>query len=638
LALRRTRTGLIIYSVIKPISMAGIAISNKCNNNCLMCPVDWKLAPRANPSQKKIISSLKNILQKNDGDIAISGGEPTLNDDLIGILNAVRKEFPEKDICLLSNGRRFAYQKYSRKFSQSRVNNLKIAIPLLGHSGYLHDKITAAQGSFQQTIAGLNNLLQEGFPIEIRVVISRLNYKHLRDIAKFISQNFPGILHVVFIAMDIEGKALENKKGVALRYSDFFTYLESAVDYLLKNNTNVRLYHFPLCVIKPSYWHLAWNSVEKVEVVFLKECKNCTTRQYCMGVLKTYLKNFGCQEFKAIKTCFKITASSNKMNPVLKISKFPIDTFGSYFLDGYGKFSSLLPDIIAVKNGIKPLARFESRSIKEFQDIKGIFSKEGIFVNHSKYKILFPMNSTSSGINDPRNGLVSPFSKLDGTIYIYISRDRDLVERFANYDPELKLSRLKNKDTKNFARALGYPDCCIDRALNTRLESLVDSYISMKPKSFYLNNMLHNVSNYYLSFHYPCSYDCEKSIDYNRRIFDAINKDIPEFSRQLKSALKMPLLAWFDYGDKRKILDNRIMAVFDGNVYSNAIKYKRCYILKTNYYINPREKDLIERLQVLKAADSVEITDRKIEVFKNNRLIATLKKGNKFCGALFYFK
>jgi His-Xaa-Ser system radical SAM maturase HxsC len=617
--------------------MAGIAIFNKCNNNCLMCPVDWRLAPRVNPSQKEIIGSLKNILRKNDGYIVISGGEPTLNEDLVGILIAVRKEFPEKDICLLSNGRRFAYKNYTRKFSQSRVNNLKIAIPLLGHSGYLHNKITAAQGSFQQTIAGLGNLLQEGFPIEIRVVISRLNYKHLQDIAKFIFQNFPSILYVVFIAMDIEGRVLENKKGVALRYGDFAYYLKSAVDYLLKNNIKVRLYHFPLCVINPSYWHLAWNSVEKAEVGFLEECKNCTTRQYCMGVLKTYLKNFGCQEFKAIKTCFKIIASSNKMNPISRISKLPIDTFGSYFLDGYGKLNSLLPDIFAVKNRIKPMARFESRSIKEFQDIKGILSKEGIFVNHSKYKILFPTNSAFM-INDPRNGLVSPFSSLEGKFFIYISRDKALVEHFVNYDPELKLSRPETKDVKGFARALGYPDCCIDRALGTRLECLVGSYISMKPRSFYLNNMLHNVSNYYLSFHYPCSYDCAKSKDYNRRIFDAINKDMPEFSRRLKSVLKMPLLVWFDYRDKRKILDNRIMAVFDGNVDGNVIKYRRCYILKTNCYVDSREKDLIERLQVLKAADMVQIANRKIEVFKHNRLIATLKRANRFCGTLLYFK
>jgi len=309
--------------------MSGVAISNKCNNNCLMCPVDWRFSPPDNPTPREVINKLKKDRPLKDPYIAISGGEPTLNKDLLGILSSVKKEFPEKELCLLTNGRMFAYREYALKFASSRLDNLKIAIPIHGHSQNLHDSITASPGSFRQTIAGLRNLLEKDLPVEIRVVINRLNFKHLLDIAKFIRRNFSGALYVVFIAMEIEGKAVENREMMAPKYKEFIPDLEASVDYLLKAGIDIRLYHFPLCLIKPGHWNLCWNSVERIDVQFLPVCKKCGVRKFCMGALKSYARNVSRKEFKAINHHPAIIESSNKQNPILRVSGILADEPGN---------------------------------------------------------------------------------------------------------------------------------------------------------------------------------------------------------------------------------------------------------------------------------------------------------------------
>jgi len=275
----------------------------KCNNNCISCINNLEMAEKlkvGNPSEetiKKVIDSVK------PGEtLGLTGGEPTIRKEFFKFLKYAKEKDPYMNVFIVSNGRMFCYDEFVSKMVGIGLKNLKIGIALYGHKREIHDAITRTPGSFKQTLKGIRNLIKAGIPIELRVIISTINYKHLEDMAKYIIKNLKGVFRVVFINMKYTGNAYINRKVIFVRYKDVVPYAEKAADILMKNDIEVKLFHFPLCAIKKKYWDLAKGvTKQKSELMFVDECKKCVEKDECPMIWKTYWVLAGDKEFKAIK-------------------------------------------------------------------------------------------------------------------------------------------------------------------------------------------------------------------------------------------------------------------------------------------------------------------------------------------------
>ena len=565
--------------------MTGILVWDKCNNNCLMCSAYLGMLSNNEFNSQRIFERLNEIVKKKGEleNIGLTGGEPTLNKDLFEIIKYAREKFPETEITLLSNGRLFAYEDYTKKLANLKINKIKVAIPLHGHTAEIHDYITQTNSSFFQTLRGVKNLLKYNFPVEIRVVINKANFKYLPQISNLISK-FKKVLYVAFIAMEIEGKAYVNRDIMAVNHSEFIPYLENSIEFLENKNVNVRLYHFPLCTLKPKFWKYMWNTLPKEELKFVSFCYECEARRWCMGIHESYVKNLGTSEFRPIKYYFAVEENTNKRNPIKDFIDLRNFEIKSYFNKSYGRLSSSLSDIIAVKRGIKPIARLTCRSTEEYREIKKLLKGESIFSVHSDYKILSGSNPNFK-FNDSRNGIVNYYSPKNGTIYLYISKDRKMLNKAKSIDPEITLKREDStyKRAEEFGSLLGYPRCCIRKFIlrnrNSPKPTDFSSYILDDKKDFRLNNFFHNGSNYYLSFHYPCSLHCKKSIKYNNEILEAIEEEEPKYALMIKKYLKLPLMVWFsvrkmDSDRWPDLFDNRRIVLFYGKMKKNSVDRK----------------------------------------------------------------
>jgi|GEM_PF-2401773 len=607
-----------------------IVISNKCNNNCIVCPVRWEKAPTFNPDSQALIRKIKkkHILQSDL--IAFTGGEPTLNPELLDILRAIKSDLREREFFLLTNGRMFAYPDYVTKLTNLNIKKLKIAIPIHGHTPEIHDSITRVKGSFKQTIQGVNNFKNNNSVcLEIRIIINKINSSQLVNISKFIVKNFPSINYIVFIAMDMEGEALKNSSRIFSSYGDFMPYLSSALEYLKNADKAVRLYHFPLCTLKSKFWPLAWNSLEQKDICLLAQCRSCDVKKYCPKILKTYRKFKSDDEFKPIKLKnFYIIESSHPSEPIR--GTFSFDNINSYHDNAYRTFNNSLPDFLAVKNDLKPMARFECVDIREFLFFKKLCKKSGIYAELSKKKILSPRFGSKAEKNDPKNGLVTPGDPASGTLYVYASKNRELALYYSEFDPELTISRLSRLAVVKFAKSLGYPTCCIDNYLDQTVKKFEQNFSFLQSYSFYSNNFLRNVSNYYLSFHNPCSGKCQRTIQYNRQILDCINHEIPIFARRIKNVLTRPLLIFvpkssFNY-------DKRIVILFDGplSIDGNKISYSNCYILKSSSFNDSIANEFIFDLSEFRKARKAIISQGRIDLLRNGSKIHSIRQDKEF--------
>lgn len=277
--------------------MVDVGLGNKCNNNCIMCTAI--MPPPKNyiePSTQEIFSQID--LVKVGDSITITGGEPTIRNDFFDILTYINENKPDSRIDLITNGRMLKYDDFIDKLNE--IKNVIIVSELHGDKE-LHDFITRVEGSFDETVKGIKNVLKKGFEVELRIVISKLNYKQIPEITKIYAELFKLVDRIVIFPIDLIGNAFKNKEKVIVSFSEIIPYIEQGVEILKSNNLKVKLYHIPYCVLKEDYWDLVEGvTVLERRVTFAEVCKGCRFEDNCPRVWKTYAKNIGMEEFSAI--------------------------------------------------------------------------------------------------------------------------------------------------------------------------------------------------------------------------------------------------------------------------------------------------------------------------------------------------
>lgn len=261
-----------------------IVVTNQCNSNCIMCPdSDMVRNTKESPSIKKLIEQIRCI-PDDTKHITITGGEPgMLRDNIFSVLLECKKNLPETEFLYLTNGRVFANTNFANKFKENMPEIIRVAIPLYADNEELHDKITRAKGSFNQSVCGIKKLLDRNIDVEIRIVVTKMNYKFLNDIAKFIIKEIPDVKMVNIMALEMSGNALKNKEKVWIDFDKCGKYLYDACLTILESGIIVNLYNFPLCNIDERLYSIAHKSISDYKVRFKPECKNCHVKENCGG-------------------------------------------------------------------------------------------------------------------------------------------------------------------------------------------------------------------------------------------------------------------------------------------------------------------------------------------------------------------
>lgn len=279
----------------KELDAVILGIGHKCNNYCVMC-YNPKFM-RSNPSTEDIKKEIDG-LNKLDT-VYLTGGEPTIRPDIFDIIDHIKERNIEAEINIITNGRMLAYPDFAKKIVNSGV--FKIITEIHGSKPELHDRITKVSGSFEQTVRGIRNLLNFDARVDIRIVIHKMNYKDLPNIAWFISQNFAGIDKVVMFPINIIGDAYKNRDKVVATYTQIIPYVEKATDILNKNDFMVKLCHTPFCAINKKYWHyIKGVSTKETKLTLPPRCKQCIKKKECPKIWKTYAVNIGIKEFKPV--------------------------------------------------------------------------------------------------------------------------------------------------------------------------------------------------------------------------------------------------------------------------------------------------------------------------------------------------
>lgn len=197
LMFQASRRGLIKPGL--PVTLS-FSVTNLCQSRCKTCLIWDRYLKRPSEFKNELsLEEIKKIFKKIKGEIYffnISGGEPTLRNDLAEIIQAACLTFKPHIIHVPTNGivpkRVERIIERSLQYMEKAGWDYPFTVkPSLDGVGTDHDEIRGSPGNFEHVLETVDRLkkLQKRYPnlyVELGTVISRFNLDKIDKVASFV--------------------------------------------------------------------------------------------------------------------------------------------------------------------------------------------------------------------------------------------------------------------------------------------------------------------------------------------------------------------------------------------------------------------------------------------------------------------
>jgi len=222
---------------------ANLRLGLKCNADCLFCTV-------ANDEEETMTTAqVKNLISryKKESDIVrltITGGEPTLREDLAEVIKFARSINIET-IDLQTNAFLLADEEYLIKLKQAGLNFVTVGFP--SHIKEKYNYLTKTK-SYEKAASGLKNCVKHGLVVSIYHVINQENYKDLIGLIDF-CLDLSKDMQFAFAFLRPNGNTLKNK-FIVPKLSWMEPYIYEMLEYLKSKKIHALLEGVPLCYMQ----------------------------------------------------------------------------------------------------------------------------------------------------------------------------------------------------------------------------------------------------------------------------------------------------------------------------------------------------------------------------------------------------
>ncbi len=287
-----------------------------------MCAGTW--TPQANLSTRQVLAKLARGRESGFEEVVISGGEPTVRDDIVLIAQTARA-MGYTSFVLQTNGRRLKHSDLAAALINGGVT--RFVISLHGHAPGIHDGITRIRGSFEEVIAGIHNvqhLSANTTRLAIHFVVLPINFSGIPAVVRLMCELDIPILKLSYVVPVGRASGIYKREQVP-SMTDTLPYLFEGIDWFVahyrsQSKTSVSIGYYPLCVLgdyvsfsdevcaPPTYFmdddcQLKLADLEIQErglKVKRPDCQVCDYYRECSGVWHEYPQSFGWSEFTPI--------------------------------------------------------------------------------------------------------------------------------------------------------------------------------------------------------------------------------------------------------------------------------------------------------------------------------------------------
>lgn len=219
----------------------GIQITQKCNMDCSYCYEKKYLNDNRKTITTEMIDNIQLFYDRASekagvefhiSEIRITGGEPLLNEETVGLVKYCAEKWPKAKLNIQTNG--LNVLKYYELLPLSQVNCIYISLDGMSdiHMARRYSKIPD-ESLYYDIINGIKRLTEDKHKVSLSTVVDKTNYTQYSEFKKFLKEQ--GLLDSPFISFR---KGLvndyNNELGIDINYNNK-SDADLIADYFVEN-------------------------------------------------------------------------------------------------------------------------------------------------------------------------------------------------------------------------------------------------------------------------------------------------------------------------------------------------------------------------------------------------------------------
>jgi MoaA/NifB/PqqE/SkfB family radical SAM enzyme len=317
-------TGIIIESKVNgmsiqrpdidKINLAGVNIRlNSCSNRCLFCCPEGSYKSIDNEELKQteinVFNQVENLKKRGFRVIEITGDDPVEYEEIPQFINWLKNDMNFLRVRLATHGRNLRDGNLVKRLKEAGLDELRI--PVYGSTGAIHDLVTQEQGSFNETIKGINNVKEVApeMGIIVTTLIMKQNYMDIGNILRLVSKD----ASLATIGLPCISD-LKSSESFSISFKDMKPHLLKLTKDFLKIDCPFFILDIPYCVFgfymlniinnieppsvadnysPPEKFRTGRNDLPSYRIkAKLDICIRCSLRNICNGFYKNHIEMY----------------------------------------------------------------------------------------------------------------------------------------------------------------------------------------------------------------------------------------------------------------------------------------------------------------------------------------------------------
>ncbi len=292
------------------MALLDVVLGYDCNLACSYCTITAEMRLRALPTAR-VAREIERAALRGFKDIAFTGGEPTIRDDLPALIRHARRKGFEH-VKIASNGLRYAHAPYLDHLVAQGADRFHVSMHAEGDADY--ERTVRREGTARLRREGVQNLVTRGLDPVADLILKEDTYRQITPwIAGLVAQG------VRRFALWLVSLTDENAKNVEQlpRISEVAPFVIEAFDEARRGGYEVVSLHLPRCFLPGYEDHVRHPGADLVTVVTPDEvfdlkdsrlgggvkpagCAGCRFAAECPGLRQDYVERFGGDEVRAV--------------------------------------------------------------------------------------------------------------------------------------------------------------------------------------------------------------------------------------------------------------------------------------------------------------------------------------------------
>jgi len=277
-----------------------IRINTRCNAHCRFCSARGTL-PDLIEDTEMIEQRLELGAKAGQTKVSFSGGEPTLNKELPGLVRLARR-LGYVEVDLQTNGILLARPQLVDTLAKAGLTSVFLSLHSADPS--VHDSMLEVKGAFEKATSAAALCFAAGIEVRFNYVITTKNMTGIVDLVRFIADRFKNEgTHICLSFVSLQGWALDHLELIP-RISQVTKQVSQALELGKRLGLDLRipgLCGMPICTLPglEEYFdeYHDDNPPHLQNRSYLADCKKCDFRSRCSGFWTAYFDHFGNKEF-----------------------------------------------------------------------------------------------------------------------------------------------------------------------------------------------------------------------------------------------------------------------------------------------------------------------------------------------------